>query len=580
MTPNKKNSQPIKSEENIDNNRRRFLTNLGKATVATATTAAVLGGEPFFNSQSKAQAQTKFAEASIAETVETRAQTCMRLRVEAAQLGFSSTPASINHQNNGDELLYPNKIGNFSKGLPHDANGEVNLAAYNALLNALNTKNPADFEQIPMGGTRKLTNPQSGLAYDMEGADCQSKLQQPAPAFASREIAAEIAENYWMAILRDVPFTDYENNQIAADAAADLSRFGRDLKAPKNRKGIVAPQNLFRGLTRGDSIGPLMSQFWYLPCHFGANEVSQKIRTLKGVADGGRDYLTTFPEWLAVQNGIAPPQQEIFDTVPRYMRNGRDLSAWVHVDVLFQGYFQAFLVMANHLQAPVDQGNPYRNSATQEGFGTFGGPYFATILCEVATRALKAVWFQKWFVHRRLRPEVFAARVHRTAYNSANYPVHPEILNSVTSGNRLGRYLQPGNALLPIAFPEGSPLHPAYGAGHATVAGACVTVLKALFDESTPIQNPVVPTADGTALVPYTGADAAYLTIGGELNKIASNVALGRNMAGMHWRSDATQSLALGEAVAISILRDQKACFNENFNGYSLTKFDGSVVTI
>ncbi len=50
---------------------------------------------------------------------------------------------------------------------------------------------------------------------------------------------------------------------------------------------------------------------------------------------------------------------------------------------------------------------------------------------------------------------------------------------------RGGGYMPAGNALLPMAFPEGSPTHPAYGAGHATVAGACVTILKAWFDEST-----------------------------------------------------------------------------------------------
>ena len=38
------------------------------------------------------------------------------------------------------------------------------------------------------------------------------------------------------------------------------------------------------------------------------------------------------------------------------------------------------------------------------------------------------------------------------------------------------------NLLLPMAFPEGSPMHPAYGAGHATVAGGCVTMLKAFFE--------------------------------------------------------------------------------------------------
>jgi hypothetical protein len=141
-----------------------------------------------------------------------------------------------------------------------------------------------------------------------------------------------------------------------------------------------------------------------------------------------------------------------------------------------------------------------------------------------------------------------------------------------------------GNALLPMAFPEGSPTHPAYGAGHATVAGACVTILKSWFKESTKLVDlgvtPVQPEDDGLSLVPYSGADAGDLTVGGELNKIASNVAMGRNIAGVHWRSDATESLKLGEQLAIGILKDQKHCYNEPFAGFSLTKFDGTVVMV
>jgi hypothetical protein len=44
------------------------------------------------------------------------------------------------------------------------------------------------------------------------------------------------------------------------------------------------------------------------------------------------------------------------------------------------------------------------------GFGTFGGPHILALLTEVSTRALKAVWYQKWLVHRRLRPEEFGGR--------------------------------------------------------------------------------------------------------------------------------------------------------------------------
>jgi hypothetical protein len=79
------------------------------------------------------------------------------------------------------------------------------------------------------------------------------------------------------------------------------------------------------------------------------------------------------------------------------------------------------------------------------------------------------------------------------------------------------------------------------------------------------------------SLVPYSGPT---LTVGGELNKLASNVATGRNIAGVHWRSDAAESLKLGEAVAISILEEQRMICNESFEGFSLTKFDGTTITV
>jgi hypothetical protein len=149
-----------------------------------------------------------------------------------------------------------------------------------------------------------------------------------------------------------------------------------------------------------------------------------------------------------------------------------------------------------------------------------------TILTEVATRALKAVWYQKWFVHRRLRPEAYGGRVHLRATNQRNYPVHSDILNSGALSLAFSRF---GTGLLPQVYPEGSPLHPSYGAGHATVAGACVTILKAMFDENFVIADPVVTNSGGRALVAYRASDAGSMTVGGELNKLASNVATGRN---------------------------------------------------
>jgi hypothetical protein len=536
--------------------RRVFLGQVGAATLA----ATVIGSE--------AQAATGSNQ---------RANECAKLRRDAATAGLQATPQNLQHPNNDDENIYPNKIGNFSKGLPHNNDGTVVLSAYNALVNAINSGRPADFDAIPLGGTVRLTNPQSGLAFDMQGPDAHALVQPPAPALASREQAAEISENYWMALLRDVPYSQYPTNPIANAAAADLTLYGSDFKGPKSG-GAVTTATLFRGLTPGDRVGPQLSQFFYQDCNFGANKIEQKITTTVP----GVNYMTDFNTWLAVQRGTAQGPNA-FDPVPRYMRNGRDIGQWVHIDVLFQAYFHAFLILAG-AGAPFDDGNPYNNNPTQFGFGTFGGPHIATLLCEVSTRALKAVWYQKWFVHRRLRPEVMAERVDRTLFAGAGYPVHSEILNSFNDSNRLKGFMPVGSALLPMAFPEGSPTHPAYGAGHATVAGACVTILKAWFKETTRLVDigldPLQPTDDGLSLVPYTGSDAGDITVAGELNKIAANVALGRNTAGVHWRSDATESMKLGEAIAIGILKDQRACYNEVFNGFTLRKFDGTTVTV
>jgi hypothetical protein len=191
-------------------------------------------------------------------------------------------------------------------------------------------------------------------------------------------------------------------------------------------------------------------------------------------------------------------------------------------------------------------------------------------------------------VHRRLRPENFAARIEYNRTNPGRFDVHSSInsstvLAAVAQHNEQFNGVGNGTYLLPQAFPEGCPTHPAYGAGHATVAGACTTILKAWFKESTPISSlttPVQTTPDGLSLVPYAGGDVNQMTVGGELNKIAANVALGRNTAGVHWRSDATESLKLGEQIAIGILKEQRSCYNEDFGGFSLTKFDGSTVTV
>jgi hypothetical protein len=104
-----------------------------------------------------------------------------------------------------------------------------------------------------------------------------------------------------------------------------------------------------------------------------------------------------------------------------------------------------------------------------------------------------------------------------------------------------------------------------------------VTVLKAFYDESFVIADPMVASADGLSLSPYSGAT---LTIGNELNKLAANIARARDAAGVHWRSDGMKGLSLGEALAIKILKDLKSNYWEPFAGFQLTKFNGTMITI
>jgi hypothetical protein len=466
-------------------------------------------------------------------------------------------------QDNGDEGAYPTRIATYSKGLQHDALGEVAPASFASLLAALESGAPADFEAILLGGPRPLTNPMAGLAFDLEGPDSHACFQPPAPRFASAEAAGEAVELYWMALARDVAFGDYPSDPVAQSAAANLAAL-TDFSGPSDAA------HLFRGFTPGDLAGPYVSQFLMHPVPFGALEIDQRMETVPA----GIDYLTDFGPWLNAQNGAAVPGYPR-DPVRRYIRNLRDLAQWVHVDALYQAYLDACLILLAE-GAPFSPGNPYAGSQTQVGFGTFGGPHILSLVTEVATRALKCVWYQKWFVHRRLRPEEFGGRVHAHRTGMATYPLHTDILGSPALDAVESKY---GTFLLPQAFPEGSPTHPSYGAGHATVAGACVTILKAWFDEAHALQDPLVPTADGTALVPYAGPDAGNLTVGGELNKLAANIAIGRNGAGVHWRSDYTESVRLGEEIAIDILQEQKLTYAER-PAFAFTRFDGSPVTV
>jgi len=562
--------------------RRKFLGNVRGVAMAAATAGAI-GLQPLLGSRhSVASAADRDGDGdSLASE---RAEEAAEIRIETmkADRKIPIPP----HTTNGDEERYADKCGTFTKALLQDGPGRVNLNAYETFKTALRTGNPEDFEDIIMGGGRKLIDPQAGLAFDLEGCDsqkfgsapeplCQETvvIVPPAPALASAAYATELIEMYWASLLRDVPFTQYPTNPVAARAARELTQLP-DYAGPRSG-GHVTPNLLFRGAFPGETVGPYVSQFFITPTFLGQQPISQQMVAYQPDID----YLTDPVSWALIQNGGSTGLQNQEDRQLRFTHTGRALCASTHMDMLYQEYFVAFLVLST-IGAPMNPGNPYNHSKTQEGFGTFGDPHVAGMLGEVAYRALERSWYQKWFVHRRHRPESGGGIVQliKTGHGSSiDGRPNKNVLESEAVESSFKKH---GSYLLSQAFPEGSPTHPSYPTGHGVVAGACITILKFFLDGNFVIPNPLVPAEDGLSLVPYTCADRNQITVNSELNKLAHNVSFGHGIhAGIHWRSDSDVSMVLGEATAISILQDQAKTMNQKFTVH-FTKFDGTAATI
>ncbi|MEL7059753.1 MAG: vanadium-dependent haloperoxidase [Acidobacteriota bacterium] len=492
----------------------------------------------------------------------------------------------------------------------------------------------------------------AGHVFDLQGPDAQAVTMPPAPRLDEPELIAEIAEVYIMALLRDVPFSRFRagaKNDRAGKLVQEaftflngldwfkrIMRSDLDPPARLRHRTIIQADTLFRGFTAGDEAGPYLSQFLVVGSghlgggatpadgliRYGAIRIDQRVRT----ATPKKDYMTTWEQWLDVQNGADLREAETYVPVPktkeevekaknlppfRLIATPRDLATYVHYDALYQAYLNACLLMLA-LEIPFDRGIPFQASDAvdrQQGFAHFGGPHILTLVTEVATRALKAVRYQKFNVHRRARPEALCGLIHRhrTDTKDLNYGDFASILAELDrkdlkfDGKPLLEQIADHNAklntlddrkddasanersyLLPMAFAEGSPMHPSYGAGHATVAGACVTVLKAYFDHGFPLTHRL----GGVAWEPDDRGRrlrkveiGTPLTVEGELNKLAANISIGRDWAGVHYYTDYIESIRMGEEIAVGMLEEQKLTYSENFT-MTLPLFSGEVIRI
>jgi len=336
--------------------------------------------------------------------VEARRARALQLRLTTAHQQLRE--AFPQPQPNGDEDRYDTiGLATFTKALPHNTLGEVDPAAYRALLRALQSSRTEDFRRIPLGGRAKLANPEGAFSFELQGPDPWQRPLAAPPAIASEAFAAEMTECYWLALARDVPYRGYGQEPVTATTIADLGRFG-------DYHGLDA-DSLFRSPELpGVTTGPYISQFLVQPSTLGSTPTTQRYRTTAP----GSDHLTSYPAWLAAQNGRPASTEARFDPTPRYIRNGRDLGEWSHRDFSYQGPLVACLILLEYVGRYGPQvlaaANPYRNHPTQTGVVTFGAPDILDQVARSANAAMKAAWYHKWLVHRRLRPEEAGGRIH------------------------------------------------------------------------------------------------------------------------------------------------------------------------
>ena len=69
------------------------------------------------------------------------------------------------------------------------------------------------------------------------------------------------------------------------------------------------------------------------------------------------------------------------------------------------------------------------------------------------------------------------------------------------------------------------------------------------------------------------------LTLVGELDKLAANIAIARNIAGVHYYTDYYESLRLGERIAVSILEEQMSMYGEAVS-MRFTSFDDDEIRV
>lgn len=451
----------------------------------------------------------------------------------------------------------------FSKTFQHPDNKSPQPDHYQKLLNGILNKDSQKITEVS-SICPKLVDVYCLFDKELVGINKSSYSIEDAPRPTSERGAAELIELYNMSIARDVLFSDWNTSSIIQNVLTNLNLVKQSLQAPLEN-GNITVNTLFRGPTTGDRIGPYVSQFLYYPVQIGALPVEQKYQS-----PDSTNFMTSVPTFLNIWNGGNPVVNPLLTGPTRYLLTVRDCANYIHLDPVWQPFFTASTILLNQ-KIPVGY-----NCSARPGtkFINLGPIDLHELLMETTKLAMDATWVWKW-CQLKLRPEEMGYQVHLRITDGTGVDFPQSLL---TNPVLTEIFNQNGNYLLPQAYPEGSPVHPAYPAGHATIAGAMATILKAWFDCTKTIKAKI-PNADGSALVDYMeNGQQVYLNVGDELDKLASNCGTFRNFAGIHYRSD-LNGILLGELVGIELLENMAKRYSCNVT-FNLKKRDGTMIQI
>jgi membrane-associated phospholipid phosphatase len=499
------------------------------------------------------------------------------------------------------DLNIPQYRGVYSKGFvghtgPNGIPVGPNPALYSRFIEAMKTRNQTLLNQV-YDSSSKLVDAHCVFDIELEGKYKSSFVIPPAPSITSLTAAAEILEVYVMALLRNYNFHILDPECIFYDNIPTEAKTYRDtLIGYLNLPGIkghlpyqefdsnnnITKDTLFRGIARGDLIGPYVSQFFYYETAIGNLKLEQKYQCLDlsenivpDISNSKYHFGKTEQYFNEIWNGGL--KSSALQTKTKYMTTILDLAMYINRDQIWEAIFvTASLFLSRGI--PIG----FHTKKRSPGFARFVnlGPVDLYNLMTKATKlAMNSTWVWKWS-QLRPRPEEMAYQIHLAkTHNDSTVNFPEELLNNPIL-QEIAKYNN-GKYLMPLGYSQGSPFHPSYPGGHATIAAAMVTIMKAWFNCDCLIPA-VVPDMTGDNLVMYklkNNDDIQYLRIEDELEKIVTNCSHSRNMAGIHYRSDTEVGISIGEQAAISVLEDEVNKYSDEI-AFRFRKRSGEVVTI